>query len=157
MPGAAVSGIAADFEDAGQVQHLLASLGGDLDILVNNVGLFELKPFADIADDEWQRYFDVNVMSGVRLSRHVLDTMLARNWGRILFIGTESGRERAGRHGALRADQGRRGRAGQWPRQADPRYRRHRQHDPRRPHVSPMASLDRQPDRPGAGQWPADD
>ena len=89
-PGAVVSGIAADFEDPEQVRHLQDSLG-DLDILVNNVGLFEVKSFAHISDNDWQRYFDVNVMSGVRLSRLVLPSMLAKNWGRIIFIGSESG------------------------------------------------------------------
>jgi NAD(P)-dependent dehydrogenase (short-subunit alcohol dehydrogenase family) len=64
---------------------------GDVDILVNNVGQFELKPFADISDDDWKRYVDVNLMSGVRLSRHVLPVMLAKGWGRIIFIGSESG------------------------------------------------------------------
>jgi len=58
---------------------------------VNNVGLFGLAPFADISDDDWHRYFDVNVMSGVRLSRHALGAMLAKNWGRIVFVGSESG------------------------------------------------------------------
>jgi NAD(P)-dependent dehydrogenase (short-subunit alcohol dehydrogenase family) len=90
VPGAVVSGLAADFEDPEQVRHLLDSLG-DLDILVNNVGLFEVKPFARISDDDWQRYFDVNVMSSVRLSRHALTYMLAKKWGRIIFIGSESG------------------------------------------------------------------
>ncbi|WP_114423935.1 SDR family NAD(P)-dependent oxidoreductase [Nocardioides houyundeii] len=90
VPGAAVSGVAADFADPEQVSRLLESLG-DLDILVNNVGLFELRPFAEIADQEWQRYFEVNLMSSVRLSRHVLPGMLARTWGRILFVGSESG------------------------------------------------------------------
>ncbi len=90
VPGAAVSGIVADFEQSDQVGQLLVSLG-DLDILVNNVGLFELKPFDDISDGDWQRYFDVNVMSGVRLSRHALNSMLARRWGRIIFIGSEAG------------------------------------------------------------------
>jgi NAD(P)-dependent dehydrogenase (short-subunit alcohol dehydrogenase family) len=89
-PGAVVSGVAADFEDPEQVRHLLDCLG-DLDILVNNVGLFEIKPFARISDDDWQRYFDVNVMSSVRLSRHALTHMLAKKWGRIIFIGSESG------------------------------------------------------------------
>jgi NAD(P)-dependent dehydrogenase (short-subunit alcohol dehydrogenase family) len=89
-PGADVTGIAADFADADQVRHLIGRLG-EIDILVNNVGIFDVRPFTDIADDEWQRYFDVNVMSGVRLSRHVLDGMLARGWGRILFVASESG------------------------------------------------------------------
>ncbi|MCX4554381.1 SDR family NAD(P)-dependent oxidoreductase [Streptomyces sp. NBC_01500] len=90
LPGAEVSGLVADFSDAAQVQDLLGSLG-DLDILVNNVGLFGLARFEDVSDDQWQHYFDVNVMSGVRLSRHVLSGMLDRNWGRIIFISSESG------------------------------------------------------------------
>lgn len=90
VPGAEVSGIAADFDDADQVRRLASALD-DLDILVNNVGLFELAAFEDITDDTWQRYFDVNIMSGVRLSRHAITSMLARGAGRIIFIGSESG------------------------------------------------------------------
>lgn len=89
-PGAAVSGLVADFEDRAQVELLLDALG-DIDILVNNVGLFDVTPFGEITDDDWQRYFEVNVMSGVRLSRHALNGMLARDWGRIIFIASESG------------------------------------------------------------------
>lgn len=90
VPGADVTGIAADFERPEEIQHLLDRLG-EVDILVNNVGVFEVKDFADISDADWQRYFDVNVMSGVRLSRHVLGHMLAGGWGRIIFIASESG------------------------------------------------------------------
>lgn len=90
FPGAIVSGIVADFEVPQQVERLVETMG-DLDILVNNVGLFELTPFGDISDDNWQRYFDVNVMSGVRLSRHALNSMLGKKSGRIIFIGSESG------------------------------------------------------------------
>ena len=90
VPGASVSGIVADFGDSAQVGRLLEGLG-DLDILVNNVGLFEVAPFEEIADEDWQRYFDVNVMSGVRLSRLTLNRMLARGSGRIIFISSESG------------------------------------------------------------------
>jgi NAD(P)-dependent dehydrogenase (short-subunit alcohol dehydrogenase family) len=72
------------------VCRLLRCLG-DLDILVNNVGLFVLKPFAEISDDDWQRYFDINLMSGVRLSRQVLSEMLDAGWGRVIFLGSESG------------------------------------------------------------------
>ncbi len=79
VPGADVSGIAADFVDPSQVRGLLSSLG-DVDVLVNNVGVFDVAPFDQIADDEWQRYLDVNLMSGVRLSRHALPGMLARGW-----------------------------------------------------------------------------
>jgi NAD(P)-dependent dehydrogenase (short-subunit alcohol dehydrogenase family) len=90
VPGAVVSGVVADFADPAQVHDLLDSLG-DLDILVNNVGLFEVKPFALVSDDDWQHYIDVNVMSAVRLSRYAMNQMLAKNWGRIIFIGSESG------------------------------------------------------------------
>ncbi|ROS68741.1 short-subunit dehydrogenase [Curtobacterium sp. PhB172] len=90
QPGATVSGIAADFGDPGEVTRLLGSLD-DVDVLVNNVGLFGLAAFESIADEDWSRYFEVNVMSGVRLSRHLLGGMLERGWGRIVFIGSESG------------------------------------------------------------------
>ncbi|WP_203135286.1 SDR family NAD(P)-dependent oxidoreductase [Microbacterium sp. JZ31] len=89
-PGSDVSGIAADFEDPEQIAHLLQELG-DVDILVNNVGVFEVADFEDISDAEWRRYFDVNLMSGVRLSRHVLGGMRERGWGRIVFVSSESG------------------------------------------------------------------
>lgn len=90
VAGATVTGLAADFGDPGQVDELLGSLP-DVDVLVNNVGLFGLAPFDGISDADWQRYFDINVMSGVRLSRHVLGGMLRRKRGRIIFIGSESG------------------------------------------------------------------
>jgi NAD(P)-dependent dehydrogenase (short-subunit alcohol dehydrogenase family) len=90
VPGAVVSGIPADFREPAQVQRLLSSLD-NIDILVNNVGLFEVKPFEEISDDDWGRYFDINVMSGVRLSRAVLPKMIDAGWGRIIFIGSESG------------------------------------------------------------------
>ncbi|GEL45751.1 SDR family oxidoreductase [Cellulomonas hominis] len=89
-PGAAVSGIAADFADAVQVEQLLDELG-DVDVLVNNVGVFEVAPFDRITDADWQRYLDVNLLSGVRLARRLLGPMLARGWGRVLFISSESG------------------------------------------------------------------
>ena len=63
----------------------------DVDILVNNLGIFEPKPFEQIPDSDWQRFFEVNVMSGVRLSRAYLTGMKKRNWGRIVFISSESG------------------------------------------------------------------
>ncbi|MGV8885764.1 MAG: SDR family NAD(P)-dependent oxidoreductase [Microbacteriaceae bacterium] len=90
VSNAVISGLAADFEDPEQVKELLALLG-EVDILVNNVGLFEVRPFGELSDADWERYFTVNVMSGVRLSRHVIDGMLANGWGRIIFIGSESG------------------------------------------------------------------
>lgn len=90
FPGARVLGIAADFADAADTQRLIEELGA-VDILVNNVGLFEVKPFADITDDDWARYLEVNVLSGVRLSRALLPTMMSAGWGRIIFVGSESG------------------------------------------------------------------
>jgi NAD(P)-dependent dehydrogenase (short-subunit alcohol dehydrogenase family) len=90
VPGAVVSGLVADFADPEQVDGLLAAVG-EVDVLINNVGLFDVAAFADISDADWQQYFDVNVMSGVRLSRAALPRMLARGWGRIVFIASESG------------------------------------------------------------------
>ncbi|NQX12753.1 SDR family oxidoreductase [Microbacteriaceae bacterium VKM Ac-2855] len=90
VPGATVSGIAADFGDDEDVAHLIGELG-DVDILVNNVGLFDVARFVDITDADWRRYFEVNVLSGVRLSRELLPGMLAAGWGRIIFVGSESG------------------------------------------------------------------
>lgn len=89
-PGSEPEGRVADFGEPEQVARPLDGLA-DVDILVNNVGLFGLAPFASIDDDEWARYLEVNVMSGVRLSRRLLDGMLERGWGRIVFIGSESG------------------------------------------------------------------
>jgi NAD(P)-dependent dehydrogenase (short-subunit alcohol dehydrogenase family) len=84
-----VSGIAADFVNRDEVENLINQLP-DLDILINNVGIFEPKPFEDIPDEDWFRFFDVNVMSGVRLSRYAFPKMIAKNWGRIIFISSES-------------------------------------------------------------------
>jgi NAD(P)-dependent dehydrogenase (short-subunit alcohol dehydrogenase family) len=85
-----VDGIAADFSGPAGAEALLAKLPA-VDVLVNNVGIFEPKPFAEIPDADWYRLFEINVMSGVRLARHYLPGMLKRNWGRILFISSESG------------------------------------------------------------------
>jgi len=89
-PHARVSGIAADFGKKDDVARLLNELP-EIDILINNVGIFEPKPFADIPDEDWFRFFDVNVMSGVRLARKVFPAMLKKNWGRVLFVSSESG------------------------------------------------------------------
>jgi len=62
----------------------------EVDILVNNLGIFEPKPFEEISDDDWRRFFEVNVLSGVRLSRHYIGMMKKKNWGRIVFISSES-------------------------------------------------------------------
>lgn len=90
QPSARVAGLASDFSDARQVAALTDALG-EVDILVNNVGLFGLAEFTSITDEEWARYFEVNVMSGVRLSRAVLGGMLERDEGRVIFISSESG------------------------------------------------------------------
>ncbi len=87
---AKVDGIAADFSGSAGAEAVIAKLPA-VDVLENNVGIFEPKSFAEIPDADWYRLFEINVMSGVRLSRHYLAGMLERNWGRILFISSESG------------------------------------------------------------------
>jgi NAD(P)-dependent dehydrogenase (short-subunit alcohol dehydrogenase family) len=89
VPGSKVRGIAADVSTAGGCQALVAALP-EVDILINNAGIFEPKGFFKIPDEDWSRFFDVNVMSGVRLSRAYMPGMLKRNWGRIVFISSES-------------------------------------------------------------------
>ena len=84
-----ITGIAADFADNKQVQQLIDRLP-EVDILVNNVGMFEPKPFNAITDEDWFKFYEVNVLSGVRLSRAYLDKMIDKNWGRIIFISSES-------------------------------------------------------------------
>jgi NAD(P)-dependent dehydrogenase (short-subunit alcohol dehydrogenase family) len=84
-----VDGVVADFSSSAGADAVIAKLPG-VDVLVNNVGIFEPKPFAEISDADWYRLFEVNVMSGVRLARHYLAGMLKKNWGRILFISSES-------------------------------------------------------------------
>jgi NAD(P)-dependent dehydrogenase (short-subunit alcohol dehydrogenase family) len=90
VPAAHVTGIAQDLSTAEGVEQLIKHCS-DIEILVNNLGIFDPVPFDQIDDAAWQRFFDVNVMSGVRLSRQYLPKMLARNWGRIVFISSESG------------------------------------------------------------------
>jgi NAD(P)-dependent dehydrogenase (short-subunit alcohol dehydrogenase family) len=84
-----VDGFAADLGTADGVQDAIRRYP-DVDILVNNLGIFEVKPFEEISDDDWRRFFEVNVLSGVRLSRHYLPGMRKRNWGRVVFISSES-------------------------------------------------------------------
>ncbi|MDP3872295.1 MAG: SDR family oxidoreductase [Methyloversatilis sp.] len=88
--GVGAIGFAGDLASAAGADAL-AQAHPDIDILVNNLGIFEPKAFEDIPDADWSRFFDVNVLSGVRLSRHVLPGMKRRNWGRIIFISSESG------------------------------------------------------------------
>ena len=85
-----IEGFAADLGTAAGVETLTAAYPS-VDILVNNLGIFEPKAFADITDADWTRFFEVNVLSGVRLSRFYLPKMTAQNWGRIVFISSESG------------------------------------------------------------------
>ena len=91
LSGAAgkVLGFAGDLSDA-TVAQALAEKHPDVDIVVNNLGIFAVQPFEEISDKEWQRFFDVNVLSGVRLSRLYLKHMRERKWGRIIFISSES-------------------------------------------------------------------
>jgi NAD(P)-dependent dehydrogenase (short-subunit alcohol dehydrogenase family) len=84
-----VEGVAADLTTEEGAKKLFARVE-KLDILVNNLGIFEAKPFLEIEDAEWRRYFDANVLSGVRMTRHYLPQMLERKWGRIVFISSES-------------------------------------------------------------------
>ncbi len=89
VPGAKVRGVAADVSTAAGCNALAAALP-EVDILINNAGIFEPKGFFDIPDEDWTRFVEVNVMSGVRLSRSYMPGMLKRNWGRIVFISSES-------------------------------------------------------------------
>ncbi|HEV3332722.1 MAG TPA: SDR family oxidoreductase [Bryobacteraceae bacterium] len=85
----AAHGIAADLGTEGGARAVTARFP-EVDILVNNLGIFEMKPFEQIPDDDWRRFFEVNVLSGVRLSRHYIGAMRRKNWGRIVFISSES-------------------------------------------------------------------
>jgi NAD(P)-dependent dehydrogenase (short-subunit alcohol dehydrogenase family) len=87
---AKVCGVAADVSTPEGCAAILAAVP-NVDILVNNAGIFEPKPFAEIPDADWTRFFETNVMSGVRLSRAYMPGMIERNWGRIIFISSESG------------------------------------------------------------------
>lgn len=90
VPHARTHGIAADLSTADGVRAVTERFDA-VDILVNNLGIFDPKPFEEIGDEAWTAFFETNVMSGVRLSRHYLPQMKARNWGRIIFISSESG------------------------------------------------------------------
>ena len=90
FPDADISSIYADFTNKDDIENLLQKLT-DIDILINNVGIFEMEEFQNIQDKDWYRYFEINVMSSVRLSRKLLPRMQDKNWGRIIFISSESG------------------------------------------------------------------
>ena len=89
VKNADLRGIPADLGAASGVEKFLQQVP-QADIVVNNLGIFEPKPFLEIPDSDWLRFFEVNVLSGVRLSRHYLPGMLKKNWGRIIFISSES-------------------------------------------------------------------
>lgn len=87
--GKTALGYAGDLGSAAAADALAAHYP-DVEILVNNLGIYELKPFEEISDDDWRRFFETNVLSGVRLARLYLPGMKRRNWGRIIFISSES-------------------------------------------------------------------
>jgi NAD(P)-dependent dehydrogenase (short-subunit alcohol dehydrogenase family) len=89
QPDARIESFAGDLSTAAATETLLQRFPF-VDILVNNLGIFEPKPFEDVSDEDWRRFFEVNVLSGVRLSRADLPGMKQRNWGRIVFISSES-------------------------------------------------------------------
>lgn len=90
VPGAQLEGFAGDLASAA-VADQLAKLHPSLDILVNNLGIYEPRSFEKISDEEWRRFFEINVLSAIRLARAYLPAMRQRNWGRIVFISSESG------------------------------------------------------------------
>ncbi len=90
FPNATISAISGDFSKKEEVDKLLSQIK-DIDILINNVGIFEVKDFENISDEDWYNYFEINVMSSVRLSRQLLPNMLENKWGRVVFISSESG------------------------------------------------------------------
>jgi NAD(P)-dependent dehydrogenase (short-subunit alcohol dehydrogenase family) len=79
-----------DLSNEKGVEDLLKTIP-TIDILVNNLGIYEVKPFDEISDEDWLRFFEINVLSGIRLSRHYFPLMKEKNWGRIVFISSESG------------------------------------------------------------------
>src|SRR5262249_55954460 len=87
---APVRAVAADLGTKEGVDLLTGKVPA-VDILVNNLGIFEAKPFPEITDEDWLRFFEVNVLSGARLSRFYLPKMLKNHWGRVVFISSESG------------------------------------------------------------------
>src|SRR5258708_16962226 len=90
VPKSKLHGLAADLGTKEGASALIAAVP-EADILINNLGIFEPKPFFDIPDEDWERFFRVNVLSGVRLSRHYTAGMVKRGWGRGMFISSESG------------------------------------------------------------------
>jgi len=89
LPKGTVDGIAADLSNGAGCRAVIDHLP-DVDVLVNNLGIFEAKPFEEIPDEDWIRFFETNVLSGIRLARHYVRGMRSRNWGRIVFVSSES-------------------------------------------------------------------
>lgn len=89
FPNASITGYAANFTNASEVEQL-ADKTLDVDILINNAGIYEQKHFTSITDADWQRMLEVNLMGAVRLSRRILPAMLQRKWGRIIFLTSEA-------------------------------------------------------------------
>jgi NAD(P)-dependent dehydrogenase (short-subunit alcohol dehydrogenase family) len=92
VSSAQVHGVAADLGNAEGIAKFVRQVPS-ADVLVNNLGIFEPKPFLEIADQDWLRFYEVNVMSGVRLTRRYLPGMIDKNWGRVIFISSESGQQ----------------------------------------------------------------
>lgn len=90
FPNGRISSVAADFSKVEDINRLLIEVP-EVDILINNAGIFEPKAFTEIPDEDWFRLFEINVMSGIRLSRFYFPKMIQKNWGRIIFISSESG------------------------------------------------------------------
>ena len=90
LADATVDGIAADLSSGDGCRAVTGHLA-EVDVLVNNLGIFEPKPFEQIPDEDWIRFFEINVLSGIRLARHYVRGMRSRNWGRIVFVSSESG------------------------------------------------------------------
>jgi NAD(P)-dependent dehydrogenase (short-subunit alcohol dehydrogenase family) len=92
LRGAEVKGVAADLGTTEGIKGLIEQVPY-ADVLVNNLGIFEVKPFLEISDADWLRFYEVNVLSGVRLTRYYLPEMRRKNWGRVIFISSESGQQ----------------------------------------------------------------
>jgi len=92
LRGAEVQEVAADLGTAKGIEEFVEQVPY-ADVLVNSLGIFEPKPFLEIPDEDWMRFYEVNVMSGVRLTRRYLPEMLRKNWGRVIFISSESGQQ----------------------------------------------------------------
>jgi NAD(P)-dependent dehydrogenase (short-subunit alcohol dehydrogenase family) len=91
LPGT-VRGVETDLATAAGAKKLIDA-APETDILVNNLGIYESKKFTDISDEDWLRYFEINLLGGIRLARHYFPGMLGRNWGRVIFVSSEAAAE----------------------------------------------------------------